>query len=541
MRRREFIGITFSAAGIAISSSEPRNGRPLLALNAAVKESGTVESVGDSQLDHRHSNRRIIKPVDQQERIRVLILTGQMDRYHDWRRTTAFIEEFLEETGCFDARVLDDPRGVNAQMLRAYDVLILNYNGVRWGSVAESAVEEFVRCGKGMVAFHGVLYGPLMGTEINASGDFVYHPDLAWPAYSKMLGAFWKPQNIGHSLPHVFSVRLTDLAHPITEGMQRQFLTSDELYHRITLLHGSRVLAVAFDSPGMSGASSFLKGTGRDEPMCWTVHYGQGRTFYTTLGHNTAAMYQPGFISLFTRAVEWAAIGQVTLPTCLTAVPKPINPVRVAIVDGGYQYPASFNRLWEGESEIEAYHAASEVRLFRSDMNDRWDVLILHDMHDRIDDDEKKSLRAFIEAGKGVVCLSHAIADYNSWPWWNEEVVGGKFYANSRSGQPASSVHSDVELVVNPVLTMRNHPIIRGLFPLIVRDKAFRGMWHSPRITILMETQNPLNDRPVVYLGPNPHFRVVYIQLGSTSYTDNHPGYYALVQNAILWAAGRLE
>jgi uncharacterized protein len=528
MRRREFIGITFSAAGLTISSSQLRSEQPLSVLNKRVSERGNVpaENGPHGEPGPQDSNR-----VHQEKRIRVLILTGQMDRYHDWRATTAFIEEFLQEAQRFDVRTLDDPRGLNAEVLRSYDVLILNYNGPRWGTDAERAVEGFVGHGKGMVAFHGVLYGPLMGTEMDVSGDFVYHPELAWPAYSKMLGAFWQPRNIGHSLPHVFWVRLTDRHHPITERMGGRFLTSDELYHRISLLPGSRVLASAFDNPA-------VEGTGRNEPMCWTVHYGQGRTFYTTLGHNTSAMYQPGFITLFSRAVEWAATGQVTLPAGLP--PKPVNPVRVAVVDGGYQYPASFNNIWSGNGEIEAYHAASQAQVFTPDMKHRWDVLVLHDMHNQIREEEKKNLRAFLEAGKGVVCLGHAIADYGSWPWWNEEVIGGKFFVNSKSGQPASRLQSDVQLVVNPVPTMKKHPIIRGLFPLVIQDNAFTGMWHSPQITVLMETQNPLNDRPVVYLGPNPKLRAAYIQVGCTSYTDNHPGYHTLVQNAILWAAGRL-
>jgi hypothetical protein len=35
-------------------------------------------------------------------------------------------------------------------------------------------------------------------------------------------------------------------------------------------------------------------------------------------------------------------------------------------------------------------------------------------------------------------------------------------------------------------------------------------MWHSPEINVLMETSNPLNDKPVVYIGPHPKTRVIY-------------------------------
>ena len=66
-------------------------------------------------------------------------------------------------------------------------------------------------------------------------------------------------------------------------------------------------------------------------------------------------------------------------------------------------------------------------------------------------------------------------------------------------------------------------------------------MWHSPRIRVLMETDHPLNDRPVVYLGPNADWRVVYVQFGHGSHAHYHPGVRRLLHNAILWGAGRAK
>jgi type 1 glutamine amidotransferase len=78
---------------------------------------------------------------------------------------------------------------------------------------------------------------------------------------------------------------------------------------------------------------------------------------------------------------------------------------------------------------------------------------------------------------------------------------------------------------------MANHPVIRGLGPLPVVDEAYLGMWHADGIRVL----------PVVYLGPNPSQRAIYIQLGHSAGTMRHPGYRKVVRNAILWSAGRLQ
>jgi type 1 glutamine amidotransferase len=138
-----------------------------------------------------------------------------------------------------------------------------------------------------------------------------------------------------------------------------------------------------------------------------------------------------------------------------------------------------------------------------------------------------------------VVALHHSIVDYTSWPWWYEEVIGGKYFEKPLATHPASHYKDDVAMVVKPARGMENHPSVRGIGELETTDECYRGMWHSPRITVLMETDNEWNDRPVVYLGPRPDARAVYIQLGHGSFMHQHPGYRKLVHNAILWAAGR--
>jgi hypothetical protein len=34
----------------------------------------------------------------------------------------------------------------------------------------------------------------------------------------------------------------------------------------------------------------------------------------------------------------------------------------------------------------------------------------------------------YVEAGKGIVALQHSIVDFTSWPWWYEDVTGGKSF-----------------------------------------------------------------------------------------------------------------
>jgi type 1 glutamine amidotransferase len=81
------------------------------------------------------------------------------------------------------------------------------------------------------------------------------------------------------------------------------------------------VLATAYDDHSLydekaSDARSKqpMSGAGNNEPMLWTSQYGNGRVFVTALGHDGVTAAEPTFKVTFTRGVEWAATGKVTLP-----------------------------------------------------------------------------------------------------------------------------------------------------------------------------------------------------------------------------------
>ncbi len=242
-------------------------------------------------------------------RIRVLVLTGQSDLpAHDWRSTTPALTATLESTGRFDVRVEEEPRELTSSALAACDLLVLNYNGPRWGAEAETAVERFLRAGQGMVAVHGISYGAFFGMERKPGSRWFYPENggRGWLAYPDIIGMTWALENIGHAARHVFTVQWTDRQHPISRGLEATFRANDELYHRIDLKPNVHVLATAFDDPK-------AKGTGQDEPIIWTVPFGQGRVVHITLGHDAAAIHEPGFAASFARCAEWAATGAVTL------------------------------------------------------------------------------------------------------------------------------------------------------------------------------------------------------------------------------------
>jgi type 1 glutamine amidotransferase len=259
--------------------------------------------------------------------IRVLILSGQNN--HDWRTTTPFLEKLLLNAGRFDVRINEEPVGMTSDTLAVYDVVVLDYNGPRWGQTAESALADFVRSGKGLVAVHGANWAfsglVVLGDHHVPTG--IMEP--AWPEYKSMIGGVWSDQRpaSGHGQRHTFLVKISDVHNPITTGLPETFEADDELYHNMHMAQGVQILATAYDDlkykfpqelKAANTATNWphldLNPTGKNEPMLWTVNYGRGRTVYTTLGHDVKAMGMPGFSTIFVRSVEWAATGAVQEP-----------------------------------------------------------------------------------------------------------------------------------------------------------------------------------------------------------------------------------
>jgi type 1 glutamine amidotransferase len=467
----------------------------------------------------------------QQGKLRVLIFSGRNN--HNWRTTTPFLRNLLAESGRFDVRVCEEPAGTTAETLAPYDLLVIDYGGPRWGDVTEKAVESFVRSGKGMVVVHGASYsfGDLEVLADRHAGTGIKEPP--WTEYARMVGGRWpgRPAKGFHGERHSFSVKAARKEHPILLGMADSFIATDELYHAMEFFPDTQILATAYDDPKFGG-------TGRDEPVLCIVEYGKGRVFYTALGHEVPAMSEAGFKATFLRGAEWAANGKVTLPPDIGTNQSQTGRLRLLVVTGGHEYESSFYTVFEANGDWVWTHATSNREAFKSDLRGKYDALVLYDASQELEEAGRRNLQEFLESGKGLVVLHHAILDYGSWPWWYRDVVGGKYLLQPEGGMAASTYMHDQDLIVQAA---RQHPITNGIGPIHIRDETYKGMWISPANEILLKTDNPTSDGPLAWVSPYAKSRVIYLALGHDSSAYRHPDYRMLVRNSILWSAGRLR
>ncbi|EAQ80335.1 ThuA domain-containing protein [Blastopirellula marina] len=252
-------------------------------------------------------------------KLKALIVDGQ-NNHGVWPKTTQMMKADLIETGLFTVDVATtEPKSTEgfAPQFKDYDVVISNYNGQSWPKATQEAFVEYVKNGGGFVVIHAAdnafgnweQYNRMIGLggwggRNEKSGPYVYYGQEGEVVRNTDPGSGGH-----HGAQHPFQIVVRDAEHPITKGMPKAWMHSqDELYD---LLRGPgenmHILATAYAEPGKGGS-------GRHEPMLMTIQYGDGRVFHTPMGHAEYSMECVGFITTLCRGAEWAATGAVTQP-----------------------------------------------------------------------------------------------------------------------------------------------------------------------------------------------------------------------------------
>jgi len=210
--------------------------------------------------------------------------------------------------------------------------------------------------------------------------------------------------------------------------------------------------------------------------------------------------------------------------------------LRVLVVTGGHDYPTSFYTVFEQEG-ITWDHATSLETAFKDNPAPRYDVVVLYNMALQPAASVQQNVQAYLEHGGGLLVLHHGILNFEESDWFRD-VVGGRYLLNPKDGMPASTYLHDQDMDIRVVAS---HPITRGVSLTRIHDETYKGMWIAKTNTVLLTTTNATSDPSVAWVSAYPKARVVYIQLGHGAEAHHDPGYRALVRNAALWVAHRLD
>jgi hypothetical protein len=267
--------------------------------------------------------------------VKIMLLTGQCNRYHAWTKSAPLVKAYLEQAGLFAVDVVTSPpqgadmSGFKPDFAR-YAAVVMVYEGAEWPEATKAAFVDYMKNGGGLVSIHDTdnafPYWKEWNEMIGVGGwgfkrdgnigarDATWGPKIRWRDGKMVLDD--SPGVAAHPPRHDFPIVTRAPDHPIMKGLPATWLhASDEIYSQLRgPAKNVTVLATAHADKAKHPTAS-----GEHEPMLMTLTYGKGRIFHTTLGHVAPRDVAPypslgcaGFIVTLQRGTEWAATGAVT-------------------------------------------------------------------------------------------------------------------------------------------------------------------------------------------------------------------------------------
>ena len=191
-----------------------------------------------------------------------------------------------ERSGRFEVTVSRDPAVLNARELAQYDALVFYTTGeLPIDARQKQDLLDFVEGGKGFVGVH-------------SASDTFYQ----WPAYGRMLGGYFDK----HPWHEEVTVEVEDRDHPATRHLDERFAITDEIYQFKDWSRDDVHVLLHLDTASVDlEAKDVHRGDG-DFALAWTRRQGQGRVFYTALGHRPEVWNDLRFQQLLVGGLLWS-------------------------------------------------------------------------------------------------------------------------------------------------------------------------------------------------------------------------------------------
>jgi cytochrome c len=221
-------------------------------------------------------------------RFRALVFSKVTNYYHESIPAgVAAIRKLGIDHG-FDVVVSDDSSLFTDERLAAFQVVVFNNTnstpekGALFDEAQRAAFQRYIRAGGGFAGIHSAS-----GTERD------------WEWYGQLVGAFFR----SHPKVQELTVGVEDRQHPSTRHLPAAWVRTEEPYDFVT---NPRRLVHVLASLVPSSYEGHVMGA--DHPIAWCHEFEGGRSWYTGLGHASAAFSdEPLFLEHLRGGIEWAA------------------------------------------------------------------------------------------------------------------------------------------------------------------------------------------------------------------------------------------
>jgi type 1 glutamine amidotransferase len=221
---------------------------------------------------------------------RVLYFTHSAGYRHDViPASREILKQLGEMSPWFEVETTEHVAVFAAENLRRYGALIFFTTGeLPMNDIQKQALVDFVRNGGGFLGVHSAT-------------DTFYR----WPEYGKLVGGYFDE----HPWHQGVRIDVADQSDPLVAFLGASFTITDEIYQiRDFDVGGSKVL-LRLDPASVDLARNNMHRHPYGWPLAWTRSFGNGRVFYTALGHEEAVWRDARYQKLLRNAVLWAIGG----------------------------------------------------------------------------------------------------------------------------------------------------------------------------------------------------------------------------------------
>jgi uncharacterized protein len=218
---------------------------------------------------------------------RILYVTHAAGYRHEVLPLSQVILKQLGDTsGLFEVTATEDTSELTTANLDRCDTVMFYTTGeLPMGDAQRTALLDFVRSGRGFIGIHSAT-------------DTFYQ----WPDYLQLIGGYFD----GHPWHQTVRIKVADPSNALVSFLAPSLELNDEIYQiRDFDERGSHVL-LRLDETSVDLTRSGVHPRSYGWPLAWTRSFGQGRVFYTALGHEAGVWRDARYQRLLLNAILWS-------------------------------------------------------------------------------------------------------------------------------------------------------------------------------------------------------------------------------------------
>ena len=169
--------------------------------------------------------------------------------------------------------------------LKKYDGVVFYTTGeLPIGDAEKANLLAWIKSGKGFIGIH-------------CATDTFYK----WADYGDMIGGYFNE----HPWHQEVKIKVEDPNTPATKGLPNPWVLNDEIYQFKNWDRSKLHVLLSLDPSSVDLTKPTVHRTDRDFANAWTKTYGDGRVFYSALGHRSDLWQSPEYQAFLAGGIRW--------------------------------------------------------------------------------------------------------------------------------------------------------------------------------------------------------------------------------------------